>query len=468
MIHDHPVVDADSHKCENPAVFFDYVPQSHRHRISLLRDRYGEQRFRILDADPSTGRPELQRVFLQPEGFGKGTYRPYHEETTIGGLFNGVRMSHMEREGIEHQVIYGSIPLAFSSLIDPELAVVLCRAYNDYIEEDTRNYRDRLHPVAVLPLQDPGESVKEMRRCVQELGMHGVSIAPNQPLPHPAAPESFPDVRVPKALSHPDFLPLFAEAEHLDVAIGIHGAPGMQLAGGSSDQLDTFTLVHAFANRSMQQMAMAKLIFDGVMEEFPRLRFGFLEAGAGWLPDFIQNLHEHWKKRVACFDPSVEPTVQEFLREFARERTSGGKVALLRKARQLMSVLSPGAEEKASPEELEAFRYEHPKLCRDPREYVERGQIFLTIEPDDPAPVYLPAAMGEAGRRVCGMAVDYGHWDATLVDCVRGIAENPKIDPDYAVRLLSTNTLDFYGDRLKTRIGLECSPSLQEPREVFA
>ncbi len=468
MIHDHPVIDADSHKCENPAVFFDYVPRPYRHRISLLRDRYGEQRFQILDVDPATGRPELPRVFLQQEGFGKGTYRPYHEETTIGGLFNRVRMIHMDREGIEHQVIYGSIPLAFNSIIDQDLAVVLCRAYNDYIEEDTRSHADRLHPVAVLPLQDPEEAVKEMRRCIEGLGMVGICIAPSQPVPHPAAPESFPEIRVPKPLSHPDFHPIFAEADRLDVAIGIHGAPGMQLAGGSSDQLDTFTLVHAFANRSMQQMAMAKLIFDGVMEEFPRLRFGFLEAGAGWLPDFIQNLHEHWQKRIVDLDPSIEPSVRGFLREFARERTSGGDLGLLRKARQLMSVLTPGAEEKASAEELEAFRYEHPKLCRDPREYVERGQVFVTIEADDPAPVYLPAAMGEAGRRICGMAVDYGHWDATLVDCVGRIANNPEIDADYAVRLLSTNTLEFYGDRLKRRIGLESGPALDEPQQAFA
>ena len=171
MIHDHPVIDADSHKCENPAVFFEYIPGPYRHRISLLRDRYGEQRFGILDVYPATGRPELPRVFLQQEGFGKGTYRPYHEETTIGGLFNRVRMIHMDREGIEHQVIYGSIPLAFNSIIDRDLAVVLCRAYNDYIEEDTRSYADRLHPVAVLPLQNPEEAVKEMRRCIEGLGM---------------------------------------------------------------------------------------------------------------------------------------------------------------------------------------------------------------------------------------------------------------------------------------------------------
>lgn len=468
MIHGHPVVDADSHKCENPAVFFDYIERPYRDRVSLMRDRWGEQRFRIVDRDPKTGTPSFARVFLQPEGFGKGTFRPYHPETTLGGIFNRVRIEHMDREGIDHQVVYGSMTLAFNSLVDIDLAVALCRAYNDYIHEDTREYCERLHPVAVLPLQDPTEAVAEMRRCVLDLGMAGVSIAPNLPAPHPAAPDRFPEIRVPKPLSHPDFRPLFAEAERLDVAVGIHGAPGVQLAGGTSDQLDTFTLVHVFANRSMQQMALAKLVFDGAMEAFPRLRFGFLEAGAGWLPDLLHSLHEHWEKRILHFDPGVEPSTGQFLAEFARERTASGQYGLLRKARQLLSVLVPGSEERATPEELEAFRHEHPRLLRDPAEYVERGQVFLTIEPDDPCPRYLEAAMGDSGRRVCGMAVDYGHWDATLQSCVGRIADDPAIDADYAVRLLSANALDFYGERLTRRMGVRPPDRVQPRMEVTA
>ena len=452
MIFGRPVVDADSHKCENPAVFFDFIPREYRHRFSLLRDRYGEQRFQILDRDAGPGRRERKRVFLQIEGYGKGTFRPYHPETTLGGLFNRVRIEHMDREGIDHQVIYGSMPLAFGSIQDAELAVVLCRAYNDYILADTAVHANRLHPVAVLPLQAPQAAIAEMRRCVLEHGMVGITVPPNLPRPHPEAPAAFPEVRVPKQLSHPDFHPLFAEAERLNVAVGIHGAPGMQLAGGISDQLDSFTLVHVFANRSMQQMALAKLVFDGVLERFPALRFGFLEAGVGWLPDLMHSLHEHWEKRIRDFDPNVEPTVRQFLTEFSRERGPRGDRGLLRKARQLMSVLTPGPEERATAAELEAFRNEHPELRRDPLEYLERGQIFLSFEPDDPAPAWLPAALGDAGRKLCGLAVDYGHWDATLEGCVRLVAENPEISPDHAVRLLSTNTLDFYGERLQRRI----------------
>ena len=231
----HLVVDADSHKCENPVVFLDYVEAPYRDRISFVRDRYGEQRIRILDRDPCGGAPR-ERLFLQPEGWGKGTYRPYHEESTIGGLFNRVRIEHMDREGIHHQVVYGSVALAFNSVVDPELAVALCRAYNDYIAEDCAPHRDRLHPVCVLPLQDPAEAVLEMRRGVEELDLIAAMLPPNLPRPHPSAPDAFPDVRVPQHLSDPAFDPIYEEAERLDVALGIHGAPGFQLAGGARDQ----------------------------------------------------------------------------------------------------------------------------------------------------------------------------------------------------------------------------------------
>ncbi len=445
------VVDADSHKCENPPVLYDYVPPEHRARLRFVRDRYGEQRFELADRDPRSGE-RVWRTFLQPEGYAKGTFRPYHEETTLGGLFNRVRIAHMDREGVDHQVIYGSVALAFNSLWDAELAAALCRAYNDYIADDCAPYAARLHPVAHLALQDPAEAVRELRRCILEKGFVGAAIPPNLPAPHPDAPGAFPRVRVPKPLSHPDFAPVLAEAEQLGVALGIHGAPGLYLAGGTSDQLDSFTLVHVFANRSMQQMALAKLLFDGTLDAHPRLRVGFLEAGVGWLPDLLHNLHEHWEKRVLRFDPTLEPSVPDFLREFARERDARGRRSLLRKARQLLAIFTPRRGEEASPEEIAAFRNEHPNLRGDPLRALERDQLFFTVEPDDPAPRYLRQALGAAGERVCGLAIDYGHWDATLEKCVALAAGHAEGDAAYAARLVGGNALGFYGERLVRRL----------------
>ena len=64
-----------------------------------------------------------------------------------------------------------------------------------------------------LSFADVEEAVKEIGRCVEQLGMIGVHLPPSLPVPHPAAPQAFPQIRLPKHLSHPDFDPILAEAE---------------------------------------------------------------------------------------------------------------------------------------------------------------------------------------------------------------------------------------------------------------
>jgi predicted TIM-barrel fold metal-dependent hydrolase len=446
------VIDADSHKFENPVIYLDYLDTAYRDRVSFVRDRFGEQRIQILDRLPDAERSAIPRLFPQPDGWGKGAYRPYHPESTIGGLFNRVRIEHMDREGIDHQVIYGSAALAFNSVSDPELGAALCRAYNDYIRDDCAPHAHRLHPAGVVSLQNPAEAVAELRRCAEDLGLVAAMLPPALSEPHPKAPGAFPELRVPKHLSHPDFLPLFEEAERLDITLGIHGAPGLQLPAGAADYLDTFTVAHAFASRDMLQMALAKLIFDGVMEAFPRLRFGFLGAGCGWLPEFLHSLREHWEKRIRDFDPAVEPSRTEFLRELVRERGFDYRSTPARQALRLLQMLFASSPDSASPEELERFRYEHPRLTRDPREYVWRGQVYLSVAPDDPAPSYLSAAMGDSGSHIGCFAVDYGNWNCALDGCVDRIANNPRIPSATADALLHHNALRFYGERLRKRI----------------
>ena len=96
------------------------------------------------------------------------------------------------------------------------------------------------------------------------------------------------------------------------------------------------------------------------------------------------------------------------------------------------------------------FRLEHRELRRDPMEFAERGQLFFTAEPGDPAPVWLSKALGPLGDRICGMATDYGHWDAQVRDCVSLATRD--LDSERAVRLVSGNALDFYGERLRKRM----------------
>lgn len=447
------VVDADSHKMENPVVFMDYLEAPFRDRIWGRTDRFGQQRLVVRDWNPRTGRADLEREFPQPEGPGKGAFAAIHPETAIGAVFNRIRLEHMDREGIDGQVLYGSMTLSFEGLLDRELAVACMRAYNSYIAEDCARYRDRLFPVGFISLADVREAVQEMRRCVEELGLIGLHVPPSLPVPHPDAPDAFPAVRLPKHLAHPDFAPILQTAVDLDVALGVHGSPGVYLATGISDQVDTFVLSHIFGHRNQMQMALATCVFDGVFDRWPTLRLGFLEAGCGWLPDLVHAFHEHWEKRIRDFDPDVRLSMTQFTAELLRERGGrDGKLNLMGKARAVYDLLSR-TERAPRSRDRDAFVFEHAALTHDPTDVFRRGQIFTSFESDDPAPAYLRAALGPLGEDLACFSADYGHWDGVLRDCVRNVAGAARYERDHLEKLLSGNCLRFYGDRLRRALG---------------
>jgi uncharacterized protein len=450
------VIDADAHKLENPLIMRDYLEPEYRDRIGLVVDSLGDQRAKIVDFNPDTGKADLVQMFPKPHGLGKGVFRGLHPETTMGAMFNRVRLEQMDQEGIDVQVIYGSLNLIFSSLLDKDLAIALCRAYNNYIAEDCRGYDNRLKPIGVLPLQDVQEAVKEMERCINQLGMVGVAVSPNLPIPHPKIPNGFPEIRTCKAISHPDFRPILQAAVDLNIALGIHGSPGSLMMGGIADHMETFVLSHIFVQRNQQQHALARMVFDGAFEQFPTLRVGFLEGGCGWLPDLAHAMHEHWEKRIRDFDPKhpYRPSLMEFTKLMIQERGTHNNTNIISQAKNLFDLLWKTEHDptKLNDESL----YEHYDLRdRDPLEYFERGQIFTSFESDDPSPAYLPIAMGEVGKRVTCFSGDYGHWDGVLKDCVKDAATVTQYDRNHLELLLGGNALALYGDRLRQSLPTE-------------
>jgi|GEM_PF-386752 predicted TIM-barrel fold metal-dependent hydrolase len=449
------VVDADAHKLENPLVMREYLDPEYRDRIGLVIDSLGDQRARIVDFNPATGKNDLTRMFPQPQGLGKGGFRNLNPETTLGAMFNQLRIKDMDAEGIDVQVIYGTLNLVFSSILDKDLAIALCRCYNNYMAEDCRGYEKRLKPIGVIPLQDVDAAVAEMHRCVNELGMIGVAVAPNMPIPHPKAPDAFPEIRSCKTISHPDFHPILQAAVDLNIGLGIHGGPGSYMVGGIADYTDTFLLTHIFVQRNQQQLALARMVFDGAFERFPTLRVGFLEGGCGWVPDLAHAFHEHWEKRIRDFDPKqpYRPSLMEFTKLMVQERGVHNNINLISQAKNLFDLLWNAEHDPSKIDD--SSLYEHYDLRhRDPLEYFERGQIFTSFESDDPGPGYLHLAMGEAGKHLACFSADYGHWDGVLRNCVKDAAEVADYSEEHLELLLSGNALELYGPRL--------SESLQE------
>ena len=245
---------------------------------------------------------------------------------------------------------------------------------------------------------------------------------------------------------------MLAAAVELDVALGVHGSPGVYLPSGVAEQVDTFILSHIFGHRNQMQMALSACVFDGVFDRFPTLRVGFLEAGCGWLPDLVHAFHEHWEKRIRDFDPGTRISFTEFMRELVRERRGNdGRLHLLAKARGVYDLLVHAERERPA-DGRDDFLYEYRGLSHDPTEFFGRGQIFASFESDDPAPAYLREALGPMGEDLACFSADYGHWDGVLTDCVRNVARQREYAREHLAKLLAGNCLRFYGPRLEAAV----------------
>ncbi|BAX92836.1 amidohydrolase [Mycobacterium shigaense] len=77
--------------------------------------------------------------------------------------------------------------------------------------------------------------------------------------------------------------------------LGVHGAPGTHLPKIGVDRFTNYIQVHCISFPFDQMTAMTAMVSGGVFERHPQLRVAFLEAGAGWVPFFIDRLHEHYE-----------------------------------------------------------------------------------------------------------------------------------------------------------------------------
>lgn len=192
--------------------------------------------------------------FLRFEGIPFWRYTPaFHEP--------GLRLEQMDGAGVDRQVLSLGPPL--TAWAPPELALRLCRIWNDEIAKVVRLHPDRFLGFAALPLQSVAHALPELDRAVDNLGLAGVAIGTNiQGL----------------QLDHPSLLPFYERAQARDVPIFIHpinppGHPG----------LHDYRLDLAVGFPFETTIAAARLVYSGVLEGFPRLRICLAHLG-GALP----------------------------------------------------------------------------------------------------------------------------------------------------------------------------------------
>jgi len=181
-----------------------------------------------------------------------------------------MRMGHMKQMGVDRQILSVVPPMTFYGL-DAELNRELAASLNDSLSALAQKYPGHFSCMATAPLQVPQAAADELERAVKG-GHLGVEIGSNV---------------AGKNLDDPELDVFWAKAVSLDVPIFIHPVDVM----GSQDRLKEYHLRNFIGNPLDTTIAVACLIFGGVLDRFPGIKF-YLSHVGGFVP-WIRGRWQH-------------------------------------------------------------------------------------------------------------------------------------------------------------------------------
>lgn len=165
-----------------------------------------------------------------------------------------LRLQRMAERGIDFQVVSPN-PLTYLHFVPAADAIRFCRIHNDALSEIVGARSAQLAGLAALPLQAPDAAAQELRRAVNELGLVGAAFGTDAPL---ALDDAALDV-------------LYAQAVQLDVPLFIHPGPAGIDGPPGDPALKRFELDIIAGFAAQETVAVATLIYGGVLDRHPGL-----------------------------------------------------------------------------------------------------------------------------------------------------------------------------------------------------
>jgi predicted TIM-barrel fold metal-dependent hydrolase len=289
--------DADAHLMETPTWLRDHADAQFRDRIPVLSYPGGNELRQT--GDPEEQRRDLEAAFAKlADRHGSAEYRADEEAEIMnrknfaatGSFLAEDRPRALDLLGFSSQLVFNTFHNRrlhdWEHAGDVDFAYGVAAAHNRGIVEFCSVDR-RLLPTCYVPLADFDRAVAAADEAI-EMGAAALLVASGCPPGH--------------SPSHIGLDPVWARAEEARLPIVFH-------VGGTGALIDR----HYFDNglpvppdfhggeenfRSVDYMGipvppaqtLATMIFDGVLERFPELRFGVIEQGAIWLPSWMRQM----------------------------------------------------------------------------------------------------------------------------------------------------------------------------------
>ena len=390
-------VDADGHVLEHPDGFRRFAPPGFEDRVWHIETDADGTEWAVMDGarNPANfmalaGTAGMSAADRQRAQRGELRYT----EVRPAAWDAPARLADMDEDGIDQSVLYPTLLLGIAGYHDAEFATAMCRAYNDWLSDHTRDSAGRLHGAAIVPQQDIAAASAEIERAGRLPGIVGVMLRPN-----PTA-----DWR---PFSDSAYDPLWSAASDAGLPVGLHpfltaDLPGSCVGlrinrlrtsasplpedGMALAAIDNIFFTQAISNPFDMMNSMTFMLAGGVCERFPDLRIVFLESGGGWLVPWLERLDHHY----------------------------------------------------------EIFGWDVPQLKMEPSAYFRR-QCWISFDPDESALAFTATSPLCGADRIV-WASDYPHPDAVFPGVTRELREAlaPLTDEE-AQMIASGNAAALYG-----------------------
>ena len=306
------VLDSDLHVLEPPDLYLKWMDPKWGDRIPRGNARKGIQSVEFLTEDgkdirtPPMSRDSFKRAVLETIHYADLRESSRFQVGIERDFDPTSQLAAMDMEGVDVAVLYRTIPLYTDDAKEPEYAMALCRAWNDWITDFCRHDPERFRAAGLVPLHDAELAVEETKRVITEKGHLAVCMTPE-----PVLGRQLPD---------PYFDPVWAELERLGVPVCFHPTllPNQPHWSNRFSELPGSSwLVETFDQPIEEMLAVVYFTAGGILERFPNLKVAFLEGNCSWLPWLLYRLderYEYFRDLPGVRDLSLKPS-DYFLRQ---------------------------------------------------------------------------------------------------------------------------------------------------------
>lgn len=307
---------ADCHIMEPEDLFTSQLPEIDKYRAPIYRRLPDGTKMVLANGIPSAVSPEFMRPVL-----GTDDWEPIEADDIDGYLRD------LEADGVWGGLLHPNVGLKIFDIDDTDFALRCARIYNDHVID--LYDKEQFYPTAVVPLNDLGAAVTELRR-VASLGFRAIGL----PLHAPPAGPYFSSC----------YEPIWDALDETGLLLTMHVGTGMMRGATSGDAArqnvsflaptgsDRWPEGHpdhvgaivskrlstgGFGGYGGQVLdTLPAMIGGGVLERHPSLHIVFVEVGARWLLNMMDTMDDAWY---------VGPGVREVNRTFFRP--DGSRVA---------------------------------------------------------------------------------------------------------------------------------------------